>query len=268
MPLALVTGGNRGIGLACAEELIREYGYDVIILARDQKRLARAATTLGGNTEIITVDITDRCKLCEKVRNTMSRRRQAGAKTDLDVIIHAAGILRLNNSLDSVQECMRVNFIGTYNILHEVANFYMRPSGLNERNHKKGHIGIIGSAACLSTFPGNYGAYAASKAAVAAYCNYARKDSLINKGSTLTVAFPSIVDTDMTDTCEAREQRSYIAFPHHTAKSAAQVIVRDVLSGKRTSFITRNDRFMSFLARIAPELFEKLVERKVERACR
>ena len=39
--VALVTGGSRGLGLACAERLARE-GCKVVIAARDRDRLTRA----------------------------------------------------------------------------------------------------------------------------------------------------------------------------------------------------------------------------------
>ena len=46
----LITGGSRGIGLACAEEFLRE-GCNVSLVARDAERLQRACTTLDSSLE-------------------------------------------------------------------------------------------------------------------------------------------------------------------------------------------------------------------------
>jgi short-subunit dehydrogenase len=45
--LALLTGGNRGIGLAVAQ-VVRDLGYDCLLVARDAARLREAAISLGG----------------------------------------------------------------------------------------------------------------------------------------------------------------------------------------------------------------------------
>lgn len=54
---ALVTGGNRGIGLAVAKTLTSE-GVRVALLARDEMSLAEAATAVGPDTVVVCADTT------------------------------------------------------------------------------------------------------------------------------------------------------------------------------------------------------------------
>ena len=49
-PVALVTGGSKGIGLALAGEFGR-HGHDLILVARDEAALERAASGLRGGGE-------------------------------------------------------------------------------------------------------------------------------------------------------------------------------------------------------------------------
>ena len=55
---ALLTGAAGGMGTAIAKALV-EVGYQVVLLDRDEKKVADLARTLGGKTTAMTVDITD-----------------------------------------------------------------------------------------------------------------------------------------------------------------------------------------------------------------
>ena len=49
--VALVTGGSKGIGYACAERLLAE-GYEVAFCARNQAEIESAAAGLGGGDRV------------------------------------------------------------------------------------------------------------------------------------------------------------------------------------------------------------------------
>jgi NADP-dependent 3-hydroxy acid dehydrogenase YdfG len=57
--VALITGGNSGIGLATAKLFVAE-GARVAIIGRNQKTLEAAALELGSETFAMRVDVTDR----------------------------------------------------------------------------------------------------------------------------------------------------------------------------------------------------------------
>ncbi|MQW74586.1 SDR family oxidoreductase [Nocardioides sp. dk4132] len=80
---ALVTGGNRGIGLATARALVAE-GARVALLGRDTEALAVARETLGPETVTVVADTTDDAQ----VRRAVDAA--AGQLGRLDVVVNAA----------------------------------------------------------------------------------------------------------------------------------------------------------------------------------
>ena len=79
--VALVTGGNSGIGFATARQLL-EHGLTVWIGARDVERGRRAAAELGPAAQVVQLDVTD----------PSSVAAAAGEVGDLDVLVNNAGV--------------------------------------------------------------------------------------------------------------------------------------------------------------------------------
>jgi NAD(P)-dependent dehydrogenase (short-subunit alcohol dehydrogenase family) len=76
----LVTGGSKGIGLACAMSFAAE-GCRVHLAARDKDRLAQASRSLGGDVKTHSVDLRDATAL----------RRLAEECAGVDILINNAG---------------------------------------------------------------------------------------------------------------------------------------------------------------------------------
>jgi len=76
----LVTGGSKGIGLACAKAFAAE-GCRVHLAARDKDRLAQAARGLGGDVKTHSVDLRDGGAL----------RQLAKDCADVDILVNNAG---------------------------------------------------------------------------------------------------------------------------------------------------------------------------------
>lgn len=86
--VAIVTGGNRGIGRAIAVALA-EAGASVVIAARDQARNQAAVdelTALGGRAMAVTTDVTSRPDL------TAMRDQVLSAWGRIDILINNAGV--------------------------------------------------------------------------------------------------------------------------------------------------------------------------------
>jgi NAD(P)-dependent dehydrogenase (short-subunit alcohol dehydrogenase family) len=94
--VAVITGGNSGIGLATAKEFL-EHGAQVVISGRDQKTLDAAARELGAEVLVVRADVArlaDIDKLFAEVKRKFGR---------VDVLFVNAGIGRFT-ALEEVTE--------------------------------------------------------------------------------------------------------------------------------------------------------------------
>jgi 3-oxoacyl-[acyl-carrier protein] reductase len=94
----LVTGGSKGIGLACGEAFLRE-GAHVTLVSRNAAHLATAAETLAafGAVATVTADLSVPAE----------RDRLAAAHGDTDILINNAGAIPGGGLLDLTMERWR-----------------------------------------------------------------------------------------------------------------------------------------------------------------
>ena len=90
--VALITGGNSGIGLAAAKRFVEEGAY-VFITARRQAELDKAVSLVGKNVKAIQGDIT---RVQDLDRIAAAVRAERGI---VDVIISNAGITERGRSI-------------------------------------------------------------------------------------------------------------------------------------------------------------------------
>src|SRR5262245_40271828 len=98
--VAVVTGGGRGIGLACVEALA-EAGARVIIADRDEALAdeARAALrTKGFDAEIVIMDVTDAARVMRVADEMVSRNGK------IDILVNSAGIARSETPAEKVTD--------------------------------------------------------------------------------------------------------------------------------------------------------------------
>src|SRR5687767_12609097 len=88
----LITGGSKGIGLACARAFAAE-GGNVHLAARDAARLEAAKAELNGRATLHAVDLRDGAAL----------RKLAVACADIDILVNNAGDIP-GGTLESVDE--------------------------------------------------------------------------------------------------------------------------------------------------------------------
>ena len=85
--VALVTGGNGGLGLAMAKGLAQA-GADIAVAARDERKTAQALSeirALGGRAEGLAVDVTQEAQIKDMVSRTVEKLGR------VDILVNNAG---------------------------------------------------------------------------------------------------------------------------------------------------------------------------------
>jgi NAD(P)-dependent dehydrogenase (short-subunit alcohol dehydrogenase family) len=160
--MALVTGGASGLGEACVRALVAEQARVVIADLNEDKGQA-LARELGTGVQFRRTDVCQEADVLAAI--------EAGGQ--LDLVIHCAGIATAERALgkegplplERFEEVLRVNVIGTFNVVRLAAAAMAK----NEPG-PDGERGVIVMTSSVAAFDGQIGqaAYSASKGAVAA----------------------------------------------------------------------------------------------------
>jgi NAD(P)-dependent dehydrogenase (short-subunit alcohol dehydrogenase family) len=146
--VALVSGGNRGIGREVARQLAG-LGYRVVIGSRDLDSGREVARELGDKLAAVQLDVTDEDSI---VRSVASIAKDPGR---LDVLVNNAGVAgggwrthAVDADLDEVRETLETNLFGAWRLTQEALplmrrNGYGRivniSSGMGQLSEMGGH---------------------------------------------------------------------------------------------------------------------------------
>ncbi len=180
MATSLVTGANRGIGLALCTQLAARGDQVIGVCRSSSPELDR----LGARVEA-GVDVTDDASVADLAR------RLAGVSIDL--LINNAGILTVETldalDLEAVRRQLEVNALAPLRVTRALLPNLARPAKIGIVTSRMGSIGDNGS--------GSYYGYRMSKAAVnAAGVSLAR--DLRGRGVAVVLLHPGMVKTEMT----------------------------------------------------------------------
>jgi 3-oxoacyl-[acyl-carrier protein] reductase len=199
----LITGGNRGIGFAIAEEFLAQ-GHRVAVTARS------GAGPEGAMT--VTADVTDAASL------DAAYREVEGAYGPIEVVVANAGITRdtlmLRMSDDDFQQVVDTNLTGAFRTVKRAAKGMLKA--------RFGRIVLISSVVGLYGSAGQVN-YSASKSALVGMARSLTRE-LGSRGITANVVAPGFIETDMTAALPEEQQKAYRdAIPAGRFASAQEV---------------------------------------------
>ena len=188
-PVAVITGGTRGIGLAIARRLAKD-GYDLLLSYRDDAKAAEPAraevSTAGGRVEILAADVATAAGASLIIDTAV---RQLGR---IDALINNAGITRdtliMRMSEEDFDAVLTTNLKGAF----LCAKAAVRPM-LRQRSGRivnmTSVVGLVGNAGQAN--------YAAAKAGLVGLTKSLAKE-VGSRGITVNAVAPGFIDTRLT----------------------------------------------------------------------
>ena len=178
--VAVVTGGNSGIGLATAKRF-REEGAKVVISGRDQRTLDEAVKTIGGEVVAVRADVAKLSDL-DKLFKTVSEKFGR-----IDVLFANAGIAKFAPLAESTEalydETFNINVKGVYFTIQKALPL------LND-----GASIIINSSVASESGVADTSIYSATKAAIRSFARTLTAE-LVGRGIRINVVSPGPIRT-------------------------------------------------------------------------
>ncbi|KDC78429.1 KR domain protein [Bordetella bronchiseptica MBORD635] len=187
MQHVFITGASSGLGQALARRYAAD-GARLGLLGRRAQALEALASSLPGQHRCYAVDVRDRAALHAAAQDFIAH---CGGR--VDVVIASAGV-SAGTLTEAGEDYAVFKEIVDTNLLATVATFEPFIAGM--RAARAGRLVGIASVAGVRGLPGA-GAYSASKAAVATYCESLRLE-LAQAGVRVVTIAPGYVKTAMT----------------------------------------------------------------------
>jgi 3-oxoacyl-[acyl-carrier protein] reductase len=204
----LVTGGNRGIGLAIARAFAR--AGDAVAVTSRSGRAPDELADLG----VLTV----RCDVTDTASVDAAFTEVEQAHGGVEVLVANAGIttdtLLMRMSDEDFTGVLDTNLTGAFRCVRRASTGMIR--------RRKGRIVLISSVVGLYGSPGQAN-YASSKAGLVGLARSVTRE-LGGRGITVNVVAPGFIETDMTAALPESQQKAYLgAIPAGRFGSADEV---------------------------------------------
>lgn len=187
--VALVTGGSRGIGKACAVELAKA-GCDVIINYAGNEEAANKTVeelkVLGSNSKAMKFDVSNQELVEAAIKEIMDEYKR------IDVLVNNAGITRdglfMRMSAQNWLDVINTNLNSAYFVTNPVSKIMI-----------KQRSGAIVNMASISGIYGNAGQanYSTAKAGLIGFTKALAKE-LASRNIRVNAVAPGFIQTDMT----------------------------------------------------------------------
>ena len=203
--VVLVTGANRGLGLALVEEALARGARRVYATARDAGSLTAATAASKDRVVPLALDVTSAASLAQAAERAR----------DVTLLVNNAGVLASYGALTSTDQAIAQDFaVNFFGMLAATKAFLPAL----ERAGAQGAAAIVNvlSVVSLASMPG-LGGYSSSKAAAFSLTQALRVD-LEKKGIAVHAALPGAIDTDMVRSFEM-------------AKTSPRLVAKGILDG-------------------------------------
>ena len=234
---AVVTGGGSGLGEAVARELAR-LGAKVAVLDVNSAGAQRVAAEIGGLA--LTADITDTTSLTAALDAAEAAHGTARIVMNIAGIGSAKRVVGKDGNpapLEDFERVVRVNLLGTYNVVRLTAARLAKLAPL-----EGGERGVMVMTASVAAFDGQVGqeAYSASKAGIAGMTLPLARD-LAQHGVRVCTVAPGLFETPLLKGLPEAVQQSLAASipfpprlgrPQEFAELAAHIVTNGHLNGE------------------------------------
>jgi 3-hydroxyacyl-CoA dehydrogenase / 3-hydroxy-2-methylbutyryl-CoA dehydrogenase len=235
---ALVVGGASGLGEATARRL-HGAGAHLVVADLNEERGGQLVDELGERAQFVRADVTD----AEQVKQAVEAA--AGLSGGLRISVCCAGIgwaervasKRGSHGLEPFETVIRVNLIGTFNVLRlaAAAMVAQEPTASGER-------GVCVNTASIAAFEGQIGqiAYSASKGGIVGMTLPAARDLAVAAVRVCTIA-PGTFDTPLLAALPEENRRALaqaipfparLGQPDEFASLAAHIVENEMLNGE------------------------------------
>ncbi len=230
MKFALVTGGSRGIGRACALKLA-EMGYNILVNYRGNKTAAEEAMQLikekGVEADALQFDVADR----ESVEKAITEWQENNKEAIIEVLVNNAGIrqdtLLMTMSGEQWDSVIDTSLNGMYNVTKQV----IKPMLMNRYGRIINMVSLSGQKGT----PGQMN-YSAAKAGMIG-ATKALAQEIAKRNITVNAIAPGFIKTDMTEELNEGELKKMIPMQRFGEVQEVADLV-GFLASKNSGYIT------------------------------
>ncbi|NET35031.1 MAG: SDR family NAD(P)-dependent oxidoreductase [Cyanothece sp. SIO1E1] len=243
---ALVTGASRGIGRAIAMELAHHGIHRLLLVARNQQRLAEVAAeieALGVEAIPLALDLT------EPVQVNIAIARAWRDYGPIHLLVNCAGVAYqtpfLQSHLPNMQAEIAINVLGMYTITRLIAR-RMAAQGAGRIVNVSSLMGKV-AAPTMAT-------YSATKFAIVGFTQALRSE-LAPYNIRVTALLPALTDTDM-----VRELQWFRWMKPMTPQQVAKTFVAGLSKESPEILVGWQGHLAAWCNRLAPPLLEKILQ--------
>jgi len=250
----LITGANRGIGLAVAKMAAKEKAHLHLVMRQPENQLIKELSDLGAlSVTIYLADLSQR----QGVEDLVTKIN----KQPIDILFNNAGLLTggliEDQALDEIYPMFQVNINSVVHLTRSILPQMIR--------RKHGKIINNASVSAFMHFP-CASTYAASKAAIVAFTNCLQAELNGTGVSTLCLVTPGI-KTRMFDEIDDKYSKNFqIPTDSISPEEYAEKIKEKIISDETYLFPQGSTGVGLWISKYLPFLFHKEIQRRFKRS--